>query len=309
MAQIAIVLVCLGIIGVIYGVVQKLKAGRVADAPFVKTGEAAGKGAAVANAKGAISAEGNVMCAQPLVSPVTGVPCLYYHLKVTASWKDGDREKMQEITNEKRAAAFTIDDGTGPVRVEAREGGDFEPTQSKDETKGLGLIGGLAGKDLQFGNYRVSAGITSIGTKYRVEERVLPVVPRLYACGKVGSSNEITAPGLRNLILSNKSRDDLLAHATQGAKMFLGGGAASSVVGIALAVIASLTAPPATADAKPAPVATSTAAPAPAPAETSTATTTSAAHQATPAPAHVASTRPAAATTPAKPAHTGKPKR
>src|SRR5262249_30229961 len=161
--QIALVLIALGIVGLIYGFLQKLKAGRVADAPLVKTGEAAAKGAAAANPKGGISAEGNVVCQQPLISPVTGVPCLYYALKVTASWKDGDHQKSKELTHEKRAAQFAVDDGSGPVWVDARQGGDFEPTQKKEETKGTSLLGGITGQDLVFGNYRVSTGMLSLG--------------------------------------------------------------------------------------------------------------------------------------------------
>jgi hypothetical protein len=304
MGQVGLVLVALGIIGLIYGIMQKLKAGRVADAPLVSTGDAAQKGAAVASPKGAISAQGNVLCQQPLISPVTGTPCLYYMLKVTASWKDGDTQKTKELTKEKRAAQFAIDDGSGPVWIDARDGGDFEPTQKKEETKGTGLLGGITGQDLVFGNYRVSTGMLSLGTKYTVEEQVLPIVPKLYACGKVGSSNEITAPGWRSLIMSNKSRDDLLASATKGAKIFLAGGAGAFVVGLALGIVGAMTSSDAKA-ASPAPTATA-AATATATAATSAAPqdSASAAPTNTPAPHPAANTpAPAKATKPvAKPA-------
>jgi hypothetical protein len=307
MGQIAAAFVALGIIGLIIGFMQKLKAGRVADAPLVKTGEAAAKGAAAANPKGGISAEGNVVCQQPLVSPVTGTQCLYYELKVTASWKDGDSEKSKELTKEKRAAQFAIDDGSGPVWVDAQKGGDFEPTQKKEETKGTSLLGGIKGQDLVFGNYRVSTGMLSLGTKYEVVEEVLPLQPKLYACGKVGSSNEITAPGWRSLILTNKSREDLLSHATKGAKMFLGGGAAVFVVGAALGTVGALTSPPPKADTKVA-------------AATTTATATLTTVAAPSAPSESAApaaddtgvkpaTKPAPAPAPKQPGHAAKPKK
>ena len=60
LVMVGIALVALGIIGLIYGLMMKMRAGRVTDAPFVKTGEAASKGTAAANPKGMISAEGNV---------------------------------------------------------------------------------------------------------------------------------------------------------------------------------------------------------------------------------------------------------
>jgi hypothetical protein len=237
---IAALLIVASIVAIVYGFLMKLRAGRVADAPFVKTGEAAQKGAAVANAKGAISAEGNVTCQQPLVSPVSGTTCIYYEVKVTAAWTEGQTHKIKEMGTEKRAAQFAIDDGSGPVWVDAREGGDFEPEQVKSETKSPGLIGGIAGQDLIFGNYRVSPGILSIGTKYTVKETVVPAVQRLYVCGKVGSSNEITKPSWRNLLMTHKSRVDFLGHATQTAKFAFIGAGAGIGLGAILGVVATV---------------------------------------------------------------------
>lgn len=238
---IGLVIVTLGIIGFIWGVLQKLKAGRVADAPLATTGDVVQKGKAVAGPKGQISAQGGVVCQQPLVAPFSGTPCLYYRIKCTAEWKEGDTNKSKILDEQKVAAQFAIDDGSGQVWVDAREGGDFEPTQTKRETKGTGLLGGITGKELTFGSYRVQTGMLSMGTKYSVEEEILPVVPRLYACGKLADQGgAITAPGWRQLILSSKSRDELLSSATKGAKIFLAAGAAAFLVGSGLAVVGQL---------------------------------------------------------------------
>jgi E3 Ubiquitin ligase len=285
---IAAILIGSGIVAIVYGFLMRMRAGRVADAPFVKTGEAAQKGAAVANAKGAISAEGNVSCAQPLVSPVSGTTCIYYEIKVTAAWQDGQTHKTKEMGGEKRAAQFSIDDGSGPVWVDAREGGDFEPEQVKSETKGHGLLGGIAGGDLAFGNYRVSTGILSAGTKYTVKESVVPAVPRLYVCGKVGSSNEITKPSWRNLLMTHKSRADFLGHAMATAKYCFIGAGAGIGLGAILGVVATVLGGHSAKAAAAAPADT-TAATAAAPADTSTAaapaTKPAAAPAATPASA------------------------
>ena len=243
MGAFAALLVGAGIIAIIYGFMMRSRVGRVTDAPFVKTGEAAQKGAAAANAKGAISVEGNVGCPSPIVSPVSGTTCLYYEVVVTAAWKDGDTHKTKELGKEKRAAQFSVDDGTGPVWIDARDGGDFEPNQVKTETKGTGLMGGITGQDLAFGNYRVSTGMLSMGTKYTVKESVLPAVPKVYVCGKVGSSNEILKPGWRNLLVTNKSREDYLGHALVHAKFALMGGAGGMVLGIILGIVSSMMGP------------------------------------------------------------------
>ena len=230
--EIGLGVLALGVIAFAYGVFQKVKAGRLADAPFVTTGDAATRGKAVANPRGAISAEGNVGCASPLIAPVSGVPCLYYSLTTTATWKDGDDEKSKVVDERKIAADFTIDDGTGAVRVDLAEGGDFEPTQKKTESQSVGLLGGLKGDDLVFGHYRLATGLLSLGTTYEVAEEYLPVQPRLYVCGKADEAGRgITAPSWRLLLVSNQSRDELLGSATKGAKLFMIAGAAAFLVG------------------------------------------------------------------------------
>lgn len=244
LVPLGMVIVSLGIIGIIWGIFQKMKAGRVSDAPFVRTGEAATKGTQVASPKGAISVEGTVACAQPVMAPVSGVPCLWYHLKSKVTWKDGDVEKTKEIDNQKVAAAFTVDDGSGAVAVEANEGGDFEPTQSKSETKSVGLLAGIKGTELKFGNYTISTGMGSMEEKYEVEETYMPVQPRLYVCGKATTRGVIAAPDWRQLLLSNKTRDELLGSAQKTAKMSLIGGGVAFALGSALALVGQLTGEP-----------------------------------------------------------------
>lgn len=229
---VGIALFALGLIGFIYGIFQRLKAGRITGAPLVKTNDIAMRGRAVAGAKGAVSAQGHVACPVPVHAPFSGVPCLYYEIRCTARWKDGDTHKSKVVDEQKVAAQFTIDDGSGPVGIDAREGGDFEPTQKKSEIKGTGLIGGLTGTDLEFGNYRVSTPILDVGTKYEVEEVLLPLVPTLYACGRIGDAgNLIASPSWQELLLSSKSRDALLAAATKTSKIALGAGALLLLVG------------------------------------------------------------------------------
>lgn len=235
---IGMLVVCLGIIGIVFGVFQKMKAGRVTDAPLASTGDVARRGREVAGPKGQISAQGNVVCQQPLIAPFSGQPCLFYSIKCTAKWKEGDSHKSKVLDETKMAAQFAIDDGSGPVWVDAREGGDFEPTQKKSETKGTGLIGGVTGTELVFGQYRVNTPMLDIGTKYEVEEEIVPVVPRLYACGKLADQgNAITSPSWRQLIMSSKSRDELLASATKTAKIALLAGAGAFVVGSGMAAV------------------------------------------------------------------------
>ncbi|WP_394835338.1 E3 ubiquitin ligase family protein [Pendulispora rubella] len=236
MHTLGLVVVATGLVGVIWGIFQRLKAGRLSGAPLVRTGDAAARGGQVASSDGAISVQGNVICQRPLLSPVTGTACLYYSLKTVASWKEGENEKSKVLDDRKVAARFAIDDGSGPVWIDASNGGDFEPEQRTSESKGAGLLGSITGADLAFGNYKLSTGSLSLGTKYEVTETLLPVVPRLYACGRTVERG-IAEPGWRSLLLSAKSRDELLAAAARGAKLFVAGGVAALGAGAVMALL------------------------------------------------------------------------
>lgn len=244
MGAIAGLLICAGIIGLIVGIFQKVKAGRVTDAPLATTGDVVARGPAVAGPKGQVSAQGSVLCQQPILSPMQGIPCLFYELKVTAEWKDGDTTKTKEIEHQKVAAQFAINDGSGPVWIDLRDGGDFEPTQKKEQSQSTGLLKGLVGGDMMFGNYRLNTGILSLGTKYTVEETAFPMQQSLYVCGKLADGGGvITAPKWRQMIATNQSRDQLLAGAMKTAKIALIAGGAGLGVGIILAVVASMMGP------------------------------------------------------------------
>ena len=231
MSIVILVLSLGGIIAMIYGIWSKLKARRVGGVAVAKTGGASsGQGA---DAKGTIAVEGKVACGQPLMSPVTGTPCLYYKVLVEEKYMEKGEDKKRTLQEIKNAASFTVDDGSGAVNIDAAKGGDFEPLQVKSDTKSPGLVGGLTGKDLMFGNYALAASVVKMASKYTVREEVLPVTENLYVLGKV-NQGVIGAPGFRSMLLTNKSRADVLSTATRQAKLCLIGGAASFVLGFVL---------------------------------------------------------------------------
>lgn len=244
MGAVAGLLICAGIIGLIVGIIYRVRAGRVLDAPLATTGDIVARGPAVAGPKGQVSAQGQVMLQQPLISPMQGIQCLYYELKVTASWKEGDTTKTKDIEHTKMAAQFAINDGSGPVWVDLREGGDFEPLQTREQSQETGLLKGIVGGQMMFGNYALNTGILSMGTKYTVEEKALPVQPSIYVCGKIADQGGmIVAPKWRNMLVSEKTRDQYLAAATKTAKIALIGGGAGLGLGIIFAIIAAVTGP------------------------------------------------------------------
>jgi hypothetical protein len=248
MGALAALLVVAGIVCLIWAAMQKFKAGRLAKAPFAKTGEVASNGDKVAGEKGAISVEGDVKCAAPLISPVTGTPCLYYELKVMGSWKEGDETKEKEYHSEKKAAAFGIDDGSGIVQVDASSGGDYEPFEKTfDETKKEGFFADLKsavgkGEPIMFGKFAFENPTMSVADKFTCTEKLVKVQPRMFALGK-HEGGQIKSPSWTSLILSNKTRDALLGSTAKAAKNFGIGGGAALAVGLILGIVSSVMAP------------------------------------------------------------------
>jgi E3 Ubiquitin ligase len=285
MVAIGILLGFLGLCAAIFGLIQRHKSGRMANAPHVKSHDAATRGDQVASPRGAISVEGDVKVTQPLVSPVTGTPCLYYEVKVVGHWKDGDTQKSKDYYSEKKAADFAVDDGSGPVVIAADSGGDFELEKKFDQTKKEGFfadIKNLVGKKepIVFGNFHFDNPPMSKADRFTCTEYVLPVHPRLYVVGK-HNAGTIGPPNWTSLILSKKSREQLMGSTAKAAKFSLIGGGAAATAGVALALIGHFTAP-----AKPAPTpATAPAAAVTAPADPTPAAAEEAPAEEAPAPA------------------------
>lgn len=246
MGAVAAIVVALGIVALIWGGMQKFKAGRLTKAKFVKTGEAASSGAQLVGNGGTLSAEGNVEARQTLRSPVTGTECLYYELKVEGFWKDGENTKSKDYIDEKMSADFAINDGSGPVGIDASGGGDFEPFKKTfEETKKEGFLADLKsavgkGEAIMFGNYAFENPTMSKANKFVCTEHVLPVESKLFACGRFENGRIIAPKGLTSLILSNKSRDELIGSAAKSAKMFMMGGAAAAAAGTVLGLVSQL---------------------------------------------------------------------
>ncbi len=242
MGFVAVLLTAGGLIALIWGFMQKFKAGRLSKAPFVTTGDAAAKGESVAGEKGAISVQGAVKAPKLLTSPVTGTACLYYELKVVGKWKDGDSEKSKDYVDEKSATQFVVDDGSGAIRIDASKGGDFDCMEKVfDEIKKEGMFvdfKSAVDKDqpIMFGNYAFQNPPMSAANKFECIEKVVKPQQQLFVLGKI-ESGAIGSPSWTSLILSSKSRDELLGSTAKAAKSFLIGGAAAAGVGVILGVV------------------------------------------------------------------------
>jgi len=243
MGAIASILIAGGIVALIVGGYLKFKGGRIAKTPFVPTGEAA-RNPSAADPKGKISVQGAVQCPQPLLSPVTGTPCLYYQLKVVGSWKAGDSTKTKTYIEDKIAAAFQLDDGSGGIPIDASGGGDMDMQKTFDETQKEGFFADLKsavgkGQPMMFGNYAFANPPMSKANKFHCTERIVPVPQQAFALGKL-QEGVVTGAGMLGLMLSPKTREDLMGSSAKNSKMAFIGGAAASGVGLVTGVVSAL---------------------------------------------------------------------
>lgn len=242
MGAIAAVLVGGAIVAFIVGAYLKYKGGRISKAPYVPTGQALDPSRA--DPKGTISTEGNVECPQPLLSPVTGTPCLYYTLKVVGTWKEGDATRSKTYVEEKVAAPFHLNDGSGSVPIDASQGGDYDLKKTFSETKKEGFFADLKNaigtpEPIMFGNYAFANPPMSKANSFQCVEQIVPVEPKAFVLGKL-ENGRITSAGMFGMILSAKGREALLGSSAKNAKLAFVGGAAAAGVGLVLGVVSAV---------------------------------------------------------------------
>jgi hypothetical protein len=234
MGAAASVIVAISIVILIYAALMKRKASRITNAQHMQTG-------AVSRASDgtAVSVQGRPV-AQPLVSPVTGTPCLYYELQVEGFWKEGETKKSKTYL-ETREGQVGVDDGTGVAPLNLAGGGDFDLRQTFKETKKEGFFDDLknalgAKKPIVFGNFAFENPVNSQANEFTCTEKVFSPQGSVYAAGYV-KDGALSRKGLFSLLVSDKTRDEILAAATGSAKKAFLGGAIGVGAGVILGVI------------------------------------------------------------------------
>jgi hypothetical protein len=90
-----------------------------------------------------------------------------------------------------------------------------------------------------FGAYAFQNPSMSKASEFTCIERVMPVQQALFVCGRA-DAGRIGSPKLASMILSPKTRDELLGSAAKSAKTFLLGGAAAAAAGTVLGIVSRL---------------------------------------------------------------------
>ena len=213
MMYVGFLLLAVAVAAVVVGFLQRGKMKAILSAPFKSTGQAL----VSADAKGQVSFQGTVQPSQQLFAPCSGQPCLYYEIEIKQDWEKHvqteDGSKTQKGTDtahqEKVGSMFYVNDGSGPVAVNATESVDAKLETSFDEKKSYGW------GDISYGNYTKHVNRPSDGDKHAVGtrciEKILPAQGELFVLGKVEGNAVTKRDGmLGKLMLARDGRDGLL---------------------------------------------------------------------------------------------------
>jgi hypothetical protein len=214
-------LAVVGLVGVIFGLMQMLKAKKMSSVPFRKPSEITGPQAA--DAKGLVSTEGAVQEGmQPLRGPMSGKPCLAAEILVERKWEkwvmtEKGREKKtgtDKAFSQTYGTTFAVTDPTGRVVVDSNGSLDADMEKSHTNTVMGNVYGGLTFGSFQFNanaNYGDTQTTSWIGT-----EKIVSISPTLYVLGQLtpgAQGHTIATPkgiGTGKLIISHRGREKLL---------------------------------------------------------------------------------------------------
>lgn len=243
MQYVGFVLVFLGFVGLLIGLLQHLKGKKILAAPFRRTGEIA-QNPGVADAKGTISCEGNVVAQQPAIAPCSGTPCIYFEIEVVQKWRrtviteDGTKTETGKntVNTIKSGAPFFVDDGSGPVMVDPTQGMDVELDKSFNQGQDVSY------GDVYFGQFHChvpEAGGDRYGTGVECTEKIVPIQGGMFVMGQLVQGQIKKPTGmLGSLKASRKGRAALLGATKRNSIIGFVAGALFFLPGTGLSIFA-----------------------------------------------------------------------
>ncbi len=190
--------------------------------------------------------EGTVRCGEPLVSQLAEAESVYYSMTVRresegAEGGDEKRRSSEQLAHETRSVRFEVEDATGTLAVDP-EGAAFTARETLSRFE---PAGGEA-RTLTVGRYTLEAPAPvpdaagrTLG--YRFEEQAVPVGARVFVLGEVtdpGGELVISSPAREGkLMVSVKSREQLLKELGSGSKFMRGAAIVCGVLGLLLLIL------------------------------------------------------------------------
>jgi hypothetical protein len=202
-----------------------------------------------------VEVKGTSRCEQPLLAELSGLPCVYYSMKVTREYEEtcwetdsrGDKVSRQKRASEvvaqnTRSCSFEVDDGTGRVQVEPSEAAITAEKVCERFERGEPDSGSLSLPHARLcaGSAIIQEGQRTVG--YRYEESLVAVGVSIYVVGEATDRpGQVVirkpAKGGGNFLVSVKSEEELTRSATSAATWLAIGAVASAVVGAALLIV------------------------------------------------------------------------
>ncbi len=259
MTAIGAILLLIGVMALLGGIVQRMRAGRLGETPFAPSGQVGAQGRTIANAKGALSTQGQVQTQNILTSPVSGAPCVYFSWKLEVEWSEDNVENKYTVMEDAQAVPFAVNDGSGPamVAIDAKRGGEFCVTKPFERKKfSRGLLASLGSKPIEVtAGFSIPASVqvknpigrmvdVPVTATYYVSEQFLEPKGPFYVNGKLSDDGSISSPSWASLLIMDKSRDELLAGSAGLSKKALIGGAIATPLGVIFSVVGYLTKAP-----------------------------------------------------------------
>jgi hypothetical protein len=248
MHGLGILLLVVSVLTVIYALLQRRKANKIAGAAFHPTGQLASN-PALGGGKGLVSAEGMAFPQGAFVAPCSGQPCVYYEVRVQRVWektvkKESGYSTERGTTNlhtDRAGTTFLLDDGSGPVTVDAREKVSAKLKKAFDQTQNV-----VSG-DVIFGQYRAHVPHHSGSERVlgiQVVEEIFAPTGKIFAMGKLAGGALTKTDGmLGGLELHPGGRDEILGKSAKHAKVGFIAGAVMFAPGL-LSVLLFKAAPP-----------------------------------------------------------------
>lgn len=243
MQMVGFALLGLSLLATLVGFLQRRKGQKIIATPFKRTGEIAAN-PRVVDAKGNISCEGTVQAHQPAFAPVSGKPCLYYEIELVQEWtksvttEDGVKQETgrSTVSTSKAGVVFYVNDGSGPIGVDPRQGMDIDLEKSFEQEQPMSF------GEVQFGQFRAHvppAGDGKSGRSVKVIERIVPADGHMFVLGRLDEQHNIAkSAGLTgDLIASRKGRTALLGATKRNATIGFVAGALFLLPGGALAAL------------------------------------------------------------------------
>jgi hypothetical protein len=224
MHGLGILLLLVSVATVIYALLQRRKANKIAGAAFHKTGQLASN-PALGGGKGLVSAEGTAMPQGPFVAPCSGQPCVYYEVKVQRVWEKTVKKESGYTTErgtttlhtDRVGTTFLLDDGSGPVTVDAREKVSAKLKKTFDQMQSVTY------GDVVVGQYRTSVPYHSGDERVlgiQIVEEIFAPTGKIFAMGKLAGGALTKTDGLLGgLELHTGGRDEILGKSAKNAKV------------------------------------------------------------------------------------------